>query len=129
MQEHPHRLINGKSNEYENGRGMGMITVEFNPKTYTIDVTGHAEYDEKGKDIVCAAISTLFYTLAESLYASKHMLAEDIVFSDEDGNGHLSCKPKAEYEGNVSLIYWTILTGFELVEKNYKKNINLLIVG
>ena len=106
-----------------------MINIRFDPKTFTLDITGHAEHGKKGEDIVCSAISTLFYTLAQSLYESKHMMSEDIAFSDEDGNGHLSCKPKAEYEANVSLIYWTILTGFELVEKNYKKNVNLLVVG
>ena len=106
-----------------------MINIKFNPNTYTLDVTGHAEHDEKGKDIVCAAISTLFYTLAETLYNSKAMLSEDMVFSDEDGNGHLSCKPKAEYEANVSLIYLTILTGFELVAKNYEKNVQVVVVG
>ena len=106
-----------------------MINITFNPKTFTLDITGHAEHGKKGEDIVCSAISTLFYTLAQALYESKEMLSEDIVFSDEDGNGHLSCKPKAEYEGNVSLIYWTILTGFDLVSKNYEKNVNLLVVG
>ena len=106
-----------------------MINITFNPKTFTLDVTGHAEHGKKGEDIVCAAISTLFYTLGESLYATRYMMAEDIVFSDEDGNGHLSCKPKAEYEANVSLIYWTILNGFQLVARNYKKNVNLKVVG
>lgn len=104
-----------------------MITIEFKPKTFTLDITGHAEHGEKGEDIVCAAISTLFYTLAESLYSVKEMMTEDIVFSDEDGNGHLSCKPKAEYEANVSLIYWTILNGFQLVAENYKKNVVLKV--
>ncbi len=106
-----------------------MINITFTPKTFTLDITGHAEHDKKGEDIVCSAISTLFYTLGEVMYGVKHMMAEDIVFSDEDGNGHLSCKPKAEYEANVSLIYWTILTGFELVANNYKKNVKLLVVG
>ena len=106
-----------------------MINIEFNPKTFTLDVSGHAEHGKKGEDIVCAAISTLFYTLAESLYASKHMLAEDIDFSNEDGNGHISCKPKAEYEANVSLVYWTILNGFSLVAENYKKNVILRVLG
>ena len=106
-----------------------MINIEFNPKTFTIDVKGHAEHDEKGKDIVCAAISTLFYTLAESLYNSKAMLSEDIDFSDEDGNGHISCKPKVEYEANISLIYWTILTGFDIVAKHYEKNVSLTVLG
>ena len=106
-----------------------MINITFNPNTFTVDITGHAEHGKKGEDIVCSAISALFYTLAQSLYESKEMMAEDIVFSDDDGNGHLSCKPKAEYEANVSLIYWTILTGFDLVAKNYEKNVTLLVVG
>ena len=106
-----------------------MIDITFTPKTFTLDITGHAEHGKKGEDIVCAAISTLFYTLGEALYESREMMAEDIVFSDEDGNGHLSCKPKAEYEANISLIYWTILNGFELVSKNYKKNVKLCVVG
>lgn len=104
-----------------------MINIKFDPKTFTLDIDGHAEHGKKGEDIVCSAISTLFYTLGEALYEQKEMMAEDIVFSDQDGNGHLSCKPKAEYEANVSLIYWTILTGFELVAKNYEKNVNLLV--
>ena len=106
-----------------------MIKIEFNPKTFTLDITGHAEHGKKGEDIVCSAISTLFYTLGQALYDSKHMMAEDIIFSDEDGNGHLSCKPKEEYESNVSLIFWTILTGFNLVVENYRKNVKLFVVG
>ena len=106
-----------------------MINIEFNPNTLTLDITGHAGHGKKGEDIVCSAISTLFYTLGQALYESKHMMAEDIVFSDEDGNGHISCYPKGVYRANVSLIYWTILTGIELVAKNYEKNVNLLIVG
>lgn len=106
-----------------------MINITFNPNTFTLDVTGHAEHGEKGEDIVCSAISALFYTLTESLYKSKHMLSEDIEFRDEDGNGHLSCKPKAEYEANVSLIYWTILNGFEIVARHYTQNVNLSVMG
>ena len=105
-----------------------MINIKFNPNAFELDITGHAEHGEKGEDIVCSAISTLFYTLGEALYESKEMMKEDIIFSDEDGNGHLSCKPKEEYEANVSLIYWTILTGFELVAKNYEKNVELEVV-
>jgi uncharacterized protein YsxB (DUF464 family) len=105
-----------------------MIKVKFNPKNYTLDVKGHANHGKKGEDIVCAAISTLFYTLAESLYQSKDMLAEDFVFKDDNGNGHISCKPKPEYEANISLMYMTILNGFQLVADNYKKNIKFEIV-
>ena len=106
-----------------------MIDITFNPKDFTLDITGHAEHGKKGEDIVCSAISTLFYTLAHALYESREMLSEDLVFSDEDGNGHLSCKPKEEYEGNIARTYWTILVGFDLVAKNYEKYVKLLVVG
>lgn len=106
-----------------------MIKVEFNPNTYTLDVNGHAEHGEKGEDIVCSAISILFYTLAESLNNCRDMLEESVDYDMDDGNGHISCKPKAEYEANISLIYWTILNGFQLVAENYKKNVNLHVVG
>lgn len=106
-----------------------MINIKFNPKTFTLDITGHAEYGKKGEDIVCSAISTLFYTLAQALYLYDDMMEEGISFSDADGNGHLSCKPKAEYEQNIVLIYWTILNGFEIVAENYKENVKLSVLG
>ena len=104
-----------------------MIEIKFSPEEYKVCITGHAEHDKKGKDIVCAAISTLFYTLAESLYDASEMLDGDMVFSDKDGNGFLKVTPKKEFEANISLIYWTILNGFDLVAKNYKKNVSLVV--
>lgn len=105
-----------------------MINIEFHPDAYRIDIVGHAEYGEKGEDIVCAGVSTLFYTLAESLYEVRDMMEENIVFNYEDGTGHIECKPKSEYEANVSLIYWTILKGFDLVARNYEKNVKFEVV-
>ena len=58
----------------------------------------------------------------DALYAKED-------FSDEDGNGHLSCKPKEEFEANVSMIYWVIMNGFDLVATNYEKNVSLNVVG
>lgn len=106
-----------------------MITINFIPDKYTLCITGHAEYDEKGKDIVCAAISTLFYTLAESLYDARQMLDEDMQFSDKDGNGYIKATPNKEFEANVSLIYWTVLKGFETVAKTYKEYVTLKVGG
>ena len=101
-----------------------MIQITFNPKEYALSVEGHAGQDEMGKDIVCAAISILFYTLAESLHKSERMLEEEPVINIEEGNGHISCKPKKEYVGNITRTYWTILNGIELVADSYEEYVS-----
>lgn len=96
-----------------------MIQITFRPKNYELSIEGHAGQDEKGHDIVCSAVSMLFYTLAQSVLQSEHMMEDGAVFKDEDGDGHILCRPKKEYEANVALMYWTILTGVELIVANY----------
>lgn len=106
-----------------------MINITFKPKTFELEINGHAGQNKKGEDIVCSAISTLFYTLGQVLIESEDMLEEKVTFKDEDGAGYLSCKPKGKFKGNIVRSYWTILVGLQLVAENYKKNVKLSIVG
>ena len=106
-----------------------MINITFKPETLELEINGHAGQNKKGEDIVCSAISTLFYTLGQALISSEDMLTEKPIFKDEDGAGYLSCKPKGEYKGNIVRSYWTILVGLQLVAENYKKYVKLVIVG
>ena len=106
-----------------------MIKIKFNPKKYDIKITGHADHSKKGEDIVCSAISTLFYTLGETLYESREMLDGDFIFDNDNGKGHIWCRPKPEFEGNIARSYYTVMVGFDLVAKNYEKNVKLEIVG
>lgn len=94
-----------------------------------MDIEGHAEHGRKGEDIVCSAISTLFYTLGEAIYRSKDMLVDEPVFKDKDGKGHLCCHPKEEFAGNIMRTYWTILIGMEMVADNYPKNVTFRVEG
>jgi uncharacterized protein YsxB (DUF464 family) len=104
-----------------------MIDITFRPETMELTVSGHANYGKKGKDIVCSAVSALFYTLYESLTESEEMLHTEAVFSDVEGEGYICCHPKEEYRGNVELIYWTILNGLQMVADNYPKHVKLTI--
>lgn len=100
-----------------------MIKITFKPKTLELELTGHAEHGNKGEDIVCSAISILFYTLGESLIQSEEMLKKDPVICIKDGDGFISCDPKEEYEGNIARTYWTVLNGLQLVADNYPENV------
>jgi uncharacterized protein YsxB (DUF464 family) len=106
-----------------------MIKITFRPKHYDIKITGHAKHGKVGEDIVCSAVSILFYTLAESVTESRNMLKAEPIIENDDGNGHIQCVPKEEYEGNIARTYWTILNGFNLLATNYKKNVKLVIKG
>lgn len=106
-----------------------MINITFYPKTLELKIEGHAHHGKKGEDIVCAAISTLFYTLVEALCQSEDMLDSPLFYDDADGQGHIKCSPKEEYIGNITRTYWTILVGMELVANNYPKNVTFKVRG
>lgn len=106
-----------------------MLNITFKPKTLELEITGHAKYGNEGGDIVCAAISSLFYTLYETLNQSAEMQEKAPKFKDEYGDGYLRSYPKKEYEGNIACIYRTILIGLELIAKNYTKNVAFKVEG
>ena len=87
-----------------------MIEIKFKPKELELSITGHAGAAEKGKDIVCSAVSILFYTLAQAVSDSENMLMEAPVIEIEDGNGSVSCKPKEVFLATMQRTYWTVLT-------------------
>ena len=104
-----------------------MIEVKFNPKTMELSINGHAGHGKKGKDIVCSAVSTLFYTLGEALWQSAAMLHEEPLIKEEDGEGYIVCRPKEEYEGNIARTYWTVLVGLQMIAEQYPKNVKFIV--
>lgn len=104
-----------------------MINITFNPKKYEIKVKGHADYSKNEIDVVCAGVSMLLYTLCENLSQNTHMLSEDPTFNFDSGDGMVSCKPRPEFEATISIIYMTILNGYQLLMESYPKNVLLKI--
>ena len=64
-----------------------MIVINITQSGLTVD--GHAEYAEKGNDIVCAAVSML----AQNLVNSLDMLTDDEVICHMQ-NGHMDIQWK-----------------------------------
>lgn len=76
-----------------------MIEIKYtkNGNTGCIEITGHANYAEHGKDIVCSAVSTLSQTLIASI--EKLEPEADITYNMQPGfikliHGNLSEKSK-----------------------------------
>lgn len=78
-----------------------------------IEADGHAGFNP-GNDIVCSAVSTLFYTFGA--YASSKEGAEcDCVFAD-------GCS-KIKVSGDIDEAYKMFNMGLKMIEKKYPENI------
>ena len=76
---------------------MIFINYKNSPKEFEITLKGHADFAEKGKDIVCAAVSVLF---SELLYAAN----------------------KNEIEGNINILKCKAESGDAFLKFKYRDN-------
>ena len=98
-----------------------MIKVNIknkNGNVYEIVVKGHANYDDYGKDIVCAAVSTMMITTVNNIIC----LDDSIDYVENDGL--LKVTIKEETEINQKLLSNTIRMLEELKDQ-YPKNIEI----
>lgn len=103
-----------------------MINITFKPNTYELEITGHAGHDVKGKDIVCAAVSTLFYTLGQALAEPGVLHEDELEFKDEEGHGYIKgvSNPMC---ANGDIIYNTILIGFNMLANQFPENVSFKV--
>ena len=86
---------------------------------YGLQVNGHAEYAEDGKDIVCAGISTITYSLAEYLAESANV---DVTQMDmAPGDVRIACSGSADEAFKMAFL------GYAMLQKQYPQNVLLEI--
>lgn len=88
-----------------------------------LEMEGHAGYAEEGRDIVCAAASSLVSTLMLALSAQLGG-GSDIYFDDpRAGPMVLDCGPQEDDMESARLIYRTIACGLEALAYRYPDNV------
>ena len=95
-----------------------------------ISVSGHSGYDEAGKDIVCAAASTLIYTAIGALEDICGFKDFYSITEDGDSNSVPLAEieiPKAdgEYDRIAQTIVKTVEIGFAQLEQSAKEFIRM----
>ena len=106
-----------------------MINIIYHKRLNCVEITGHAKSGKKGHDIVCAATSILAYTLASAVNGLKDCGA--CVYCDiklDEGEAHISCKPREKRTSAVELIFLTLCEGFRILANEYPKNVSYIIV-
>ena len=84
-----------------------------------LSVMGHAHYAEIGKDIVCAAVSTLVQTL---IYSIEELTADEIKYVSKPGtvlieHGNLST--------NAQLLIDSFFVGISMIADNYPEYVRV----
>ena len=101
-----------------------MIRITYEKSTNRVTVTGHAGAGEKGKDIVCAAVSALVLTLGENIRVLRETdTLESCCVRVKEGYAVFACKAIAGMESVVRCIFGAVCCGFELVQKMHPEHI------
>jgi len=101
-----------------------MITITYDDNLMLLLVEGHAGCGKKGEDVVCAAVSMLFYTLEANLRkARKQGYAEQLTVHRADGEGAILCEPSEKAPSVVWGEFTSIVTGFRLLARRYPKHV------
>jgi len=90
------------------------------------EVSGHADSEEYGKDIVCASVSVLAQTAVNALSELT-----DVDFEYQIAEGYLRCElPKVlpfDKRQMVSAILKTIYVGYRSIEEGYPEYVSISI--
>jgi uncharacterized protein YsxB (DUF464 family) len=84
-----------------------------------VTISGHAEFAERGKDIVCAGTSMLTYAIA-----NKCLKINDKFEILEDSKKGMNFKNDGK-NGEINLLLETLVEGLEMLQEEYPKNIEV----
>lgn len=108
-----------------------MVNIKYKTgDEFLLKATGHADYAEHGKDIVCAGVSALFFALMKK---AEDDMQKGLLFCDVSTSGdeksiriyHI----RGYYMQQVEQYFDTIICGLDLLSWNYEQYINVERVG
>ena len=98
---------------------MISVNVTFiDQKIQQIEISGHANFDRHGKDIVCASVSSIVITSVNAIIK----LDNSIKFKQESGNVIINV---IKHTKNTDILINNMLELLENLEKQYKNNIKI----
>ena len=100
-----------------------MMHIRIDVENMCVEVSGHAGYAPAGQDIVCAAVSTLIYTLAQNLALCLH--PDDYTTKIEDGYAYIKANPPDISTEECRDIFMIIANGLMMLEAEYGQYIQV----
>ena len=103
---------------------MVRATYTVDENTHTLTVTGHANYAEYGKDIVCAGISSIVQALIGWI-EENYYKANCISVDPKEGEVIISC----EGGGDIAAVFHMASIGLEQISDSYPSHMQIDIIG
>lgn len=89
------------------------------PTKYRLTVTGHANYAEPGKDIVCAGVSVLVQTLIQSI---EDLTTDKIQYSISPGTVDIK---HGDLSKDAQLLVSSFFVGVQMIADEYPDNVSV----
>ena len=109
---------------------MVVVTLEglspeggFSGESFSLSVSGHADFSAKGSDIVCAAVSVLYQTLQRALV---EIAGAAIEIQDERDLKRTVLRDIQRCPESVPVIIQTVVTGLSAVAASYPDNCRII---
>lgn len=99
-----------------------MITVQQTKNA--IQIIGHANYDEIGKDIVCAAVSALFQTFLLTMDKIKTETKDKYMYDIKTGESVIMFHEEKSQE--AQLLIKSLFIGLEAIAESYPENVRII---
>lgn len=100
-----------------------MIQIRIDVENMCMAVSGHAGYAPVGQDIVCAAVSTLTYTLVQNL--ALLLCSDDYSNEIKDGYAYIKANPPDETAEACRDIFMVIANGMFMLQAKYGQYIQV----
>ena len=97
-----------------------VVIEKNNSKIISFEVSGHSNYDEKGKDIVCAGVSAIVVGGINALINENKKAIE---YECKEGYAKVLVK---NIDSNIEMILDVISTQLYTVEESYPKFIKII---
>ncbi len=101
-----------------------MIKIVYEPAEYAVTVTGHACFDEVGKDIVCAWVSALTESMLQRV-KGRRVWQPAYGVNREKATVRVRLTPRTSYSASMAReMLATICTGYRLIAQRYPDHVH-----
>lgn len=102
-----------------NRRGERMTRIIYEPEKYTVTLIGHADYDERGKDIVCAGITALTEAMLQRV-KGRRIFQPAYGVHRKKAIVHVHLTPRTKYAAEMAReMLSTVCAGYREIARLY----------